>query len=854
MSTPSVLINGYSLDDGLFTDGCWTEITGLFEPAVVARGARIDTFGGPVAIRSQPTIFEPRQISLKWYLLAGNGYTENYQRAHDLLKDIQGRPCEIQAGSLYLLAELGTPSYDRFRAHQKRVDIRVDAEAIPATWFCKYGRAVGADQGIYVADDRLDSPYTKASSSETTSGYGSYVNTSGYVVQFTNPGSAPCFANVLISGLTASTTYYIANTRTGETVGFSTGSGETVKYLPGLVALLPGDNVLRLQTNTSGTLVGSGTIVWSIYGTEFRYLGNDDNKFTEGPAVFRHHRRGGATYVSASTPTISSVNDRAARSGLPTGTTSYTAAKAGLILEGSTTNAIDNPDVESGEPTLNATAFDTRVTSDQSTAQKVAGSNSLLLTTTGTGGANADNFYQMGSGDSLNGLTAGSTYTFSAWVYVPSSTGPSVANVYLRFYYVDGGTTTTTSTKPTAQDTWQFIWLTVTIPAGATAAYCRLYVGQAADGLTVYYDNIQLEARPFPTSFVNGSRQADHCAVARPHNYLKYSRNQTQATDPDTSTAGPWLYDGTSAAIPTRAGTGSDGTTVCTWNIVNADNRLYQRFTPDVRPNSTAWTFIVALRQGTMTGANAIQIRIGDQDGNTLGSAVTITASDLSASETRTFHVTVTAAQVDAADTGLECRIKGGSGTGTIIIDWTAMVQGSLPGPFVHTEGSNVPLPEYGWEWPDYITQNGYVEFDAVLPPISTGLTYYIFGDATNDYVALLRHTSAGTGSNELRIRRKANGGSQTVTITSPGSVFDGALRTFRVEWVNYTLSGTQYMYLRLYVDGTQVSSDSNLASSTVTEWSTPDRMWLSDGSVYATIRDFSFGVASLPSGAIPAT
>lgn len=88
------------------------------------------------------------------------------------------------------------------------------------------------------------------------------------------------------------------------------------------------------------------------------------------------------------------------------------------------------------------------------------------------------------------------------------------------------------------------------------------------------------------------------------------------------------------------------------------------------------------------------------------------------------------------------------------------------------------------------------------------------------------------------------------------GNVWDGALHTFKVEWRNYTLGGTQYMHLYLYVDGVAKYSSGNLATATVTNWSSDERLWVSKGEVYGVLRDLTIGAVSacaLPAGAIPA-
>lgn len=111
-----------------------------------------------------------------------------------------------------------------------------------------------------------------------------------------------------------------------------------------------------------------------------------------------------------------------------------------------------------------------------------------------------------------NGMLATHTYTWSCWVYVPSSSGVILSNVALTFLdFASGGYQTTTSASPTAYDTWQRLTVTRTVRAGATEAFVRLNTVLAA-GAVIYYDGAQLEEHTNATPYVH----TDGATATRP--------------------------------------------------------------------------------------------------------------------------------------------------------------------------------------------------------------------------------------------------------------------------------------------------------------------------------------------------
>lgn len=831
MTTPRFILSGQGgavdLNDGVLQDlGYLAAYNGLMEPAIVAKGSTVETFDGPVRLRSQATHYRPRLFTLDWCaLIAGNGLAELQTRAHDFASYVEGRPSELQVGSLYLDVELDPIKYKQRLESTKRLEFSLSGEAIPATYKGKYGYAVGVAQSVAVIDDRLDRTELKLGS-----GTNAMVDVTGNGRVFTayNPGSAPCNLPLIVSGLTASTTYYLKNVdqRTPNAVVFSTVSGQTTFFLSASygVRCFPGTNTFRLQSDASGTLVTTGTYKWAIpgYPSPWRWLGNDNDRFNEGPAILTLYRRGGASYNSAANTHASAV-DMQPRIGLPNeAATAYSAAKAGLVLEGSTTNILTSNQATGTDTSAATTGFASADTGPtllagsptltSSTGQFYQGSRSLGVDTTNS---------PANQGWCTTALSASANTVYYVQMRVKHASGSTALQAFVRDY--TNGVQTLQTITPTGG--WDYVKLTITTGASAVTDL-RIGVRCTAAAVSTFYsDAIQVEAKPFPTSWVDGTRNADQCAVHLPHNYLKDSRDLTQTRS--------WT---TFLATTARTGTAADGTaTATTVTMASAGDRIGQVFTPDVRPKDSPWTVVVAMRLGTAASSDKLLLALRDQGGTAFGSGMLINGSDLSASETRTFALTVQASDIGATATGIEARLTGDTigASGTWIVEAMGVFKGAFPGPIPLTENSSVPLPQQGWQWLTSMTQNGSIRFDAVLPLISTGITYYTFGDST---FGIQRHTSAGTGSNELRVIKTANGGVQTVTVANATNVWDGAKHTFKIEWLNYTSGGTQYMYLRLYVDGVLKSTDSNLVTASVTEWSTPERLLVSGGDVYATI------------------
>ncbi len=95
--------------------------------------------------------------------------------------------------------------------------------------------------------------------------------------------------------------------------------------------------------------------------------------------------------------------------------------------------------------------------------------------------------------DDMHGMVAGHTYTYSAWVYVPSG---GIALNEIRIWIEDYVAPTwvgTDSSYPTAFDTWQRLTVTRTIRSGATGATIGIEIISTAENNEYFYiDDIKL--------------------------------------------------------------------------------------------------------------------------------------------------------------------------------------------------------------------------------------------------------------------------------------------------------------------------------------------------------------------------
>ncbi|MFG1885609.1 LamG-like jellyroll fold domain-containing protein [Micromonospora sp. NPDC049102] len=179
-------------------------------------------------------------------------------------------------------------------------------------------------------------------------------------------------------------------------------------------------------------------------------------------------------------------------------------------------------------------------------------------------------------------MSPGKTYRMTGWIYVPSATGLVPAHTarglrIVGFHKV--GTTYTEVPSPMAgyTDGWQELSVDMTVPAGATEAFFRLYNGmQGGSGRKVYWDNLSVTeiVAPFGPSWTGGATggaaDVDYTTVTLPEPSLARVNTIdgswiTFAKNPDGTTFTP--EPGSEGLVLSKVGTTAyrltdiDGTT-----------------------------------------------------------------------------------------------------------------------------------------------------------------------------------------------------------------------------------------------------------------------------------------------------
>jgi hypothetical protein len=242
-----------------------------------------------------------------------------------------------------------------------------------------------------------------------------------------------------------------------------------------------------------------------------------------------------------------------ARHGVPGGfasTTSYIE----LVADGRK-NLCVNPIFEGGFGGWTETDADSSMTPSISTTQAYDGTQSLKLVNADAG----DNDYMYMT---FTGLTAGQTYTFSAYVYCDSFTSGATSNRCL--FISDNVATTATATLTAGTSGWERKSVTITLGASTTMTV-YLYGPQG----TVYYDACMVElASSAGTYFPTVAQLASNAAVIRANDY---SPGPLPAGDD-----GATDFDGTNDRITTTYSTRRN---LCP--------------NPQFETNTTSWTPVV---------------------------------------------------------------------------------------------------------------------------------------------------------------------------------------------------------------------------------------------------------------------
>lgn len=822
------------LDDGINTRFRWNEESGLASPASRAVGSIQQTFGGPVRVVPTPVTYPPKDLDLPGYLLQVNGLAEGYDRLDRLynLAGTAGSVSILQMGALGLEVIPETPIVERLKAHRVQLDFSMKGIAIPATWTALFGSYIGAAYGMVANGESL-------------------INTSAFALasgaspSVTNAGSAPTpiVLTISVSG-PRTTRFYVRCTAPGYTKRISvtptSGGVVSIGEKDGLF-VPPGASVLRYE-EASGALI-TGTIASSIYGTRWRYEGLDDALSEVGPVVVyntRQMRAYAATSAFTTSAGLTLYGPDVPRFG-NSGT--FDAADAGLVVEPDRTNlllqsqALGTTWVQAGTITVtnnNSTAPDGTTTSTR--VQLTAGATGSLsqASPTLTAAPYVLSFYARGTGS----FTVAMGAILSAQVVTPGTN-------WTRYQYLVTGTAAS---------------YTVTFADNALAAadvqlwgvQLELATGQTAANATSY----------IPTTTTTQQRMADFIGIRPVENLLAWS-NRFDKQTASATTRGLWyVLGGTITTSPRQTGPSgvTDATTLTaaagaqgvSQRLLNAEN---------LSGKTVVFSVWMKLNSATPDADGRIVIEeVGASAGTTTSSAGNLDDQWRRITVQRKLGAGVTDVLVQircaAAITYYFAHAHawvGSEGTYNLASASTA----AISAPYIETQANPVYRAR-GWEWPDWLTQNGYVEADVCLsetanPNLSSR---FLLGNATGQFTPSLaafyiaRPSSDATASNTLQFSKTHTTGTPAVNHSVGYSVFDGVFRKYRIEWTNYTISGVRTVQLKLYIDGTLVNTNTPSATS----WVRPPSLEIINGSTtFQTMKNIAIGSPVLPANAIPA-
>jgi hypothetical protein len=190
------------------------------------------------------------------------------------------------------------------------------------------------------------------------------------------------------------------------------------------------------------------------------------------------------------------------------------AGQWGLLVKEGTQNLLTNPTCESGEVQLAGALLASNLGVARVSAVAHGGASSMRLTMTTPG--TIDRYCQLGGSAVMNGLSANTAYTFSAWVYVPSGQGITLGSVRVQLFDYNGSYASTWNNGVVQTNTWTRISVTRTIRADATRAFARVALEQDLPGAIIYVDDFSLEAKPYATSFIDTTRAAETLTFPTP--------------------------------------------------------------------------------------------------------------------------------------------------------------------------------------------------------------------------------------------------------------------------------------------------------------------------------------------------
>ena len=747
-------------------------------------------------------------------LVAASSYADKLRALDGLQAIYAARPSRVVVGTLELQVDFGRVQVaaDQLKRLNGMIKYTVTGTAIPATFACTYGGGTGLVQGIPVDTQRVNEAATLAT---VSSGVGT----------ITCLGDVPTPAVLTIQGA-ASTVYYLATSATGRRVPIATDANGVgrIDERAGLY-LVPGVNRITAYSAATGTTTLTTITVMSFFGTTWRYSGNAASgtatRFDIGPAM-TVNRPGSATYWTGTTIAYA-LNDEPRIGFVATGT-----GNGGLVLEGTATNRLLQSENFGTTWTLSGA---TRVTS-------------AIVDPAGTTNAwqiQATSAY----GQIRQTITAPSTnrMTFSVWLKA-STTGTSA---FLDMYDTGGPTNIGTLIISNLSTNWTRYSVTTNVNV-TSGANLRFEIGTANIGDNFLVWGAQVEEGTaatsyIPTTTVSATRLPDVAGLTSPHNLALYSDTQTNAA---------WAVTGWSVATTPVAGPVASLLNAyrVTTTATSADNLRQDVTIAGGQAGGKVYTFSVWLRQQATT--TSVVLHIENQAGTSRGQSGSGGNYSISLSSTWTrYWVTAT---MDASDTGAIVKIRTANAAGTIDVYGAQLTEGYLPGRYIRTTDTNIlPVQMIDASW----SQNGYIEADFQWEyNASISTAQYMFGDSTGTASGAIRLDVGGSSTNTMRFLRYYAAGTQVSVSFTDAPFSTGESGRVRMEWTNFLLGGSRYMYLRIYtITGgiTTLRSETNFAGTVGSSWSALDVTRLSrigsGGGWQGTISNLVIGTPSLPEG-----
>ena len=860
MSKPNgPIVGGVHLDDGTHTRFIWIDEQGLQNPAGLSTGTMVDTFGGPVMLAPNWASIPARKLTFPGYLLpiaqsvsvttGQREFMEWFRLTYSRMA-APGIPSKVQMGNSYYRGFPGQVEITKFKSHGKLLGYSFDLTPDSGAWVQSYRSALNPGGFARI---RYDTPRLERSTSSSAANLPILVN---------NPGDMPTKlqASISITGPIRTTRFFI------NVVPVSGAAPKRYAVTPnasGVVSvsetdniiLAPGDNYLRLE-ESNGSLITGATVYLSAYGTKVR------NSNPTGPdlwPIFAHSRPIRAYYTNNNLSAGGQVlaYPEEARQGT---IDNYNSLNAGIIVESDSTNVLqyseEHDNAYWGKSSV--TVPTTNITSPANTATADRIQNSAL------GGYVYANYT----------TTASSKWTFSVF----AKQGTSGTNFILEIYNVSTATSLV-FTNFTITSNWQrFSVTTPNAVASASNLEVRIYPQDSSAVSNVDVWGSQLEALSYRSSYIpspsfasssDSVRGMDIIYLDNPHNYIAYSNDffrqtTTQGTpglwylDPgctisNTRVAGPHIVPLIASQI-TFAASGD----YMEQKIINAE-----QLTGLTRVTLSGW-----LRNSSTSARSSIVFRINDRSGGSIA-ASTITTYETWCRFSATFNIS-SGIQVD------RIRIEG-TGANTQYIyglqltkhEWSSDTSAPLPEcREVYTETQSAPIlpDDAANDWPLWMTQNGFVQFDIrnneTSRPDQEGRLF--FGGLSDtgtipNHPVVFRSASTTSANNNVTFYHRNTAGSIFAAANTTINVFDGNFHTIRIEWLNYVISGSRVMTVNLYVDGNLTST-----SATGSAWVKPPKFIFVQGrnimqsatNIFrcnATYKNISMGVPTLPAGAIPA-